>query len=62
MSADSLVKAAAKADVGIYSLDLYRTEKSPRPGIAFGYGAIEVEATEIAQGLARLYRVLQQNV
>jgi GntR family transcriptional regulator/MocR family aminotransferase len=60
MSADSLVKAAAKADVGVYSLDLYRTEKSPRPGIAFGYGAIE--ATEITQGLARLYRVLQQNV
>jgi len=60
MSADSLVKAAAKADVGVYSLDLYRTEKSPRPGIAFDYGAIE--ATEITQGLARLYRVLQQNV
>jgi len=53
----ALVARARECDVGVYPLGPYYFRGPPRPGLAFGYGAIEER--DIVEALSRLRRVWQ---
>jgi GntR family transcriptional regulator/MocR family aminotransferase len=57
LDVEALVEESRQRDVGIYSLRRYRTGKASRPGVVFGYGALEARA--ITEGLGRLLRILR---
>jgi GntR family transcriptional regulator/MocR family aminotransferase len=52
---DAMAQRARERDIGIYSLRPYQLGKRGRPGLVFGYGAIDEHA--IAEGLSRLRRL-----
>lgn len=52
---DALAERARQHDVGVYPLRSYYCGSSARPGLAFGYGAIDVRA--IREGLSGLRRI-----
>ncbi len=51
---DAIAERARKLEVGVYPLRQYYLGGSARPGLVFGYGAIEERA--IVEGLSRLRR------
>jgi GntR family transcriptional regulator/MocR family aminotransferase len=53
---DAAVQALAGRSVKIHTLGRYHLMQSPRPGLVFGYGAIDL--LDIERGLALLRRVL----
>ncbi len=53
-----VIELAKKAEVGLYSLDGFFNEAPVRPGLFFGFGAIETLDIDIA--LDRLRDILQQ--
>jgi DNA-binding transcriptional MocR family regulator len=55
---DAAVQALAGRSVKIHTLGRYRLRQSPRSGLVFGYGAVDVP--EIERGLAELQGVLTQ--
>jgi len=54
---DAVAERARTLDVGVYPLRQYYFRGRARPGLAFGYGA--VEERDIVEGLSRLRRALQ---
>jgi GntR family transcriptional regulator / MocR family aminotransferase len=55
MDMDAIAERARELDVGVYSLRAYYFSKPAKPGLVFGYGAIDER--EIAEGLSRLRRL-----
>jgi GntR family transcriptional regulator / MocR family aminotransferase len=55
---DAAVQALAGTPVKIHTLGRYHLRPSPRPGLVFGYGAVDLP--EIERGLAELQSVLVQ--
>ena len=53
---DTAVRALARRSVKIHTLERYYLTPSPRPGLVFGYGVVDL--SEIERGLAALRRVL----
>jgi GntR family transcriptional regulator/MocR family aminotransferase len=53
---DAAVLALARRSVKIHTLRRYHSGRSPRPGLVFGYGAVDLP--EIERGLAALQDVL----
>jgi GntR family transcriptional regulator/MocR family aminotransferase len=53
---DAAVRALARRSVEIHTLERYYLTPSPRPGLVFGYGVVDL--SEIERGLAALRRVL----
>ena len=51
---DAIAERARELDVGVYPLRPYYLRGRARPGLAFGYGAIEER--DIIEGLSRLRR------
>jgi len=58
MDTDAVAARALASDVGVYPLRPYYFRGRARPGLAFGFGAIDER--EIGEGLKRLRRVLEQ--
>ncbi|WP_214512705.1 MocR-like pyridoxine biosynthesis transcription factor PdxR [Pseudomonas brassicacearum] len=58
MDLSLVIELAKKAEVGLYSLDGFFNEAPVRPGLFFGFGAIETLDIDIA--LDRLRDILQQ--
>jgi GntR family transcriptional regulator/MocR family aminotransferase len=54
---DAVAERARTLDVGVYPLRQYYFRGRARPGLAFGYGA--VEERDIVEGLSRLRRALE---
>lgn len=57
---DAVVHALAGRAVKIHTLERYYFELSPRSGLVFGYGAVDLP--EIARGLAALQAVLSRSL
>jgi len=53
---DAAVQALSGRSVKIHTLGRYHLRQSPRSGVVFGYGAVDL--TEIERGPAALQRVL----
>jgi GntR family transcriptional regulator / MocR family aminotransferase len=53
---DAAVRALARRSVKIHTLERYHLMPSPRPGLVFGYGVVDL--SEIERGLAALRKVL----
>jgi GntR family transcriptional regulator/MocR family aminotransferase len=53
---EALVESARAAEVGVRSLRAFQSTRLRKQGLCLGYGAIEESA--IAEGLARLHRIL----
>jgi len=54
---DAAVQALAGRSVKIHTLERYHLTPSPRPGLVFGYGVVDLP--EIERGLAALRKVLR---
>ncbi len=57
---DAVVQALAGRSVKIHTLGRYHMRQSPRSGLVFGYGAVDLP--EIERGLAELHGVLRRRV
>lgn len=55
---DAAVEALADRSVKIHTLERYRLKQSPRSGLVFGYGAVDLP--QIERGLAELHSLLRQ--
>ena len=55
MDMDAIAERARELDVGVYPLRQYYFGGRTKPGLVFGYGAIEER--EIVEGLTRLRRL-----
>ncbi|MNN81163.1 hypothetical protein D3C81_1979570 [compost metagenome] len=53
-----VIELAKKVEVGLYAIDSFFYQETPRAGLFFGFGAIETLDIDIA--LDRLRDILQQ--
>jgi len=53
---DAAVQILARSSVKIHTLERYHLKQSPRSGLVFGYGAVDLP--EIKRGLVALQEVL----
>jgi GntR family transcriptional regulator / MocR family aminotransferase len=55
---DAAVEALANRSVKIHTLERYQLKQSPRSGLVFGYGAVDL--AQIERGLAELHNLLRR--